>query len=773
VLLCLSALGAMLLGRPPVAAASPVGAASPIGALGAAPSVDDTTDPAQPVSIQVSRFEPRTVSPGSTVTVSGTLTNTGDQTITELGVRLQRGAVMTTRAALVAADSDADPDTTVVPAFQNIPGRLDPHGSLPFTYAIASDDLQLNRDGVYPVLLNVNGTGADGARRRVGDVATYLVQQPAIPAGRTTVAWLWPIAERTHRTASGGFADDALATSISSGGRLDRALAVVEGLPKTTPAGGANPVPAVPVTLAVDPALVEELQIMAAGPYAVAGQAGAGQGTQSAQSFLDRLRALAAVHPVVALPYGDVDADALVTAGMNEILTRSLPGTPAGTAAATPAGTTPTTTGSSPPAGTGGGNAKSAGARILAGALHVDPRTDLAWLADGQVHPETVTELTAGGASQVVLGADALSRGGAALGLTRGTADARTTVTTSSRSVDALVADPGLGTVAGATDQTAGGVRIAEQRYLAELSLLSLQAPADPALAPTVLVAPPRDVVASPDGAGAMMSDTAELAWLRPATVQDLATGPVGDAGSLLAPTTPTGLDPAGLADVAAAVAVRDDLAGAVVNDPATAMAGYDAAVARTVSVSFRGDTGAFRTAASRLHDFLAGLRKQVTLLVPADGTYSLASSDAPLVLTVRNDLPFAVRVLLQLRTRGNVGLAIDDNGPQNLAPGERTTLQVPTHVRQSGRFAVSAALTTPSGGPLGERVDIQVQSTAYGWISLLITIGAAALLGLLFLRRLVRFVLKRRRRGPTDEGPGRAGPEGAAVPLPPTRSPV
>ena len=79
-------------------------------------------------------------------------------------------------------------------------------------------------------------------------------------------------------------------------------------------------------------------------------------------------------------------------------------------------------------------------------------------------------------------------------------------------------------------------------------------------------------------------------------------------------------------------------------------------------------------------------------------------------------------------------------------------------------------------GGPLGDRIQLQVRSTAYGSISLLITIGAAVLLGLLFLRRLVRYLLRRRSSTPGDEDgdlPGGSAPEGAAVPLPPTRSPV
>ena len=66
---------------------------------------------------------------------------------------------------------------------------------------------------------------------------------------------------------------------------------------------------------------------MAAGPYAVDGVEDAGRGTEAAAAFLERLRAVADVHDVVALSYGDVDADALVAAGLTDVLVRSLPGT--------------------------------------------------------------------------------------------------------------------------------------------------------------------------------------------------------------------------------------------------------------------------------------------------------------------------------------------------------------------------------------------------------------------------------------------------------------
>ena len=78
----------------------------------------------------------------------------------------------------------------------------------------------------------------------------------------------------------------------------------------------------------------------------------------------------------------------------------------------------------------------------------------------------------------------------------------------------------------------------------------------------------------------------------------------------------------------------------------------------------------------------------------------------------------------------GNRGLSISDIGVQTLPQGQRTTLQVPAHVRQSGSFAVTAQLTTPERRSAGRPRAMQVKSTAYGSISLLITFGAAALLG-------------------------------------------
>ncbi|TQN40733.1 hypothetical protein FHU33_0082 [Blastococcus colisei] len=775
-----TALGLGVLGGPAASAGAapvpmPVLAApeTPVAPGTPAAAEEDATDPDRPVSIEVGRFEPRTITPGSPVTVTGALTNTGSTTITDLSMRLQRGDVLTTRAELAADQRDPDPATAVLAPFQPVPGQLAPGEELAFSYTVPSEELRLTEDGAYPVLINVNGAVDRLEQRRVGELSTYVVQQSAAPTARTAVAWLWPIVESSHRTASGGFRDDGLAESVSSGGRLDRALAVIERLPGGVNGDGTPVAPALQVALAIDPALVEELQLMAAGPYEVDGRPGTG--TEEAAAFIERLREVAAVHPVVALPYGDADADALTGAGVPAVLTRSLPGTPEGTAQDPPGstlredGAAATADGAPASAPDTDESGDGAGAAILADALDVEPRTDLLWAAGGSLRPDTVPVLQAGGVGTVVLGSGGLSDGDDAAGLADTTAAARTTVATTVGPLDALVADSTLSGLVGAAEQAAGGARMAEQRYLAELAVLNTQAPAG--TEQTVLVAPPREVDAGPEGAGAMMADTASLPWLRAATLAELSATAPAPAGDLLDATDGPALDPAGLADVVAATAIREELAGAVVGDDEIALRSYDAAISRAASATRRDEPEDFREVAAALRTTLDRLGSQVTLLAPADGTYSLGSSDAPLVLTVRNDLPMTVQVLLDVRTRGSRGLSIGEIEPQILAPGQRSTIQVPTEVRQAGGFAVRAQLTTPGGRPLGEEISLQVKSTAYGSISLIITIGAAALLGLLFLRRLVTFVLRRRRAA--ADGGAAGGPEGAALQPSPNRSPV
>ena len=284
-----------------------------------------------------------------------------------------------------------------------------------------------------------------------------------------------------------------------------------------------------------------------------------------------------------------------------------------------------------------------------------------------------------------------------------------------------------------------------------------------------------------PTGAGAMMADTAALPWLRPASRRRAGRRPRrADAGDL--------------ADPADAVRPRPGRAGRRRRRRRRPRRPRRrrrrrrrrprCAATTPRSPGRRRPPGAtdpegFRAAAAGLRDAWTGLRGRVTLLAPADGTYSLASSDAPLVLTVQNDLPVrrggAARTS---STRGSRGL-IDrrhrraDAGARSAddAPGAHRGAAVrrvrgdrrADHARRAARWA--------------SRSQLQVKSTAYGSISLIITIGAG---------RPARPAL------PAPAGPLRAappprpaaGPSALAVPPaepgvtppgepPPTRSPV
>lgn len=730
-----------------------------VPAAAAAPG-DPGSSTDRPLELTVSRLEPRTVTPGATVEVTATLRNDSSATYDDLEVRLQRGEVLTSRSGLAADLARPGDHTAATTPFAEVPGpdELEPGDTLTFSYTSPADALQLTTDGVYPLLVNVNGTRDDGITERVAEVSTHLVVQPAVPETRTEVAWLWPVTDRPHRDATGAFVDDALAAQVAEGGRLDRVVETVEQLPRTP---GAT-TPAVPVTLAVDPALLEELAVMAAGPYPVDGVAGTG--TADAADLLARLSRLAADHDVVALPYADADADALVAAGRPEALLRTLPGTAEGTARqpGTDDGALVPAPADSPPedaAATTG-----AGAAIIEEVLGVEPRTDLAWPAGGTVDEATLATLGTGGVSTVVLAEDGLTDGSEAVGDDGDPAAARGVLETPTGPVTALVADGELaGAVADATLHPEAG-RLVEQRYLAELAALHTQQA--PGVRQSVLVAPPRWVDPDPVTVAAMMADTTTQPWLAPVPVAAVADGPAAEVGELTGTDPDVGLPASTMAGIVEASRARDDVAAAVVGDADAALAGYDAAIARAASAQWRGRPEEFQTAVTELRDTIARLREQVTLVSPADGTYTLASSEAPLVLTVRNDLPFAVDVRLDLEARSNVGLTTEDIGVQTLEPESLTTIEVPADVQQSGGFAVTARLTTPAGGPLGEPVQMQVRSTAYGPITLAITIGAAALLALLFLRRGVRFVLRRRR--------GEAVPASGQAPgLPPARSPV
>ena len=316
------------------------------GALLAPPAAADpaVTVPAPaasgPLTLELSGLAPRVVTADgpASVTVTGTLRNTGDRVVGDLEVRLQRGEALRTdgdvRDAL-AGDGRADAAT---PAFTPLPGTLAPGASMPVTLTVPlrgdpTDGLALDRPGVYELLVNVNGVPRDGLRARLAAARLLLPVlslpagpdpgvapvEPTVPGGPPGLTVLYPLVDTPHRlpTVPGEqtlLADDDLARSLAPDGRLGGLLAAfAEGAPAGSAVRAAT-------CLAVDPDLVATAAAMRQG-YAVRGPNGTvpGTGADVAGTWLDTLAAAARGGCVVALPFADADLVALARGQLGDL----------------------------------------------------------------------------------------------------------------------------------------------------------------------------------------------------------------------------------------------------------------------------------------------------------------------------------------------------------------------------------------------------------------------------------------------------------------------
>ena len=222
---------------------------------------------------------------------------------------------------------------------------------VPFTlvYPLRSAELpslHIGEPGVYPVMVNVNGTpdyGAPGPPRRRplpasgarcaagacgrlrGDTLTAVV--PPDTSKPVALTMLWPLADRPRLAAGapGGttpvrLIDDDLATSLAPGGRLDILLSAVDFAtsPQVDPGGEMRNA----MCLAVDPDLLVTVNAMTGG-YVVNDAPDAGPGTpthpgagqDAAVVWLNRLKALAQRMCVAPTTYAQADLDALQRVG--------------------------------------------------------------------------------------------------------------------------------------------------------------------------------------------------------------------------------------------------------------------------------------------------------------------------------------------------------------------------------------------------------------------------------------------------------------------------
>lgn len=696
-----------------VAAAIALVAALPLTAAAAPAPGPTSTAPADPVSVTLETLEPHDVTADSTITVTAVLTNTSAQSTGPLTVRLRRGSVLDTRGELQAADTDVPGTGFTAGPVLDVAG-LDAGKSVRVRYETAAADLSLtgfSSTGVFPLALTVQRT-ADLAE--LGRLSTLLPFLPSGIAGiRATL--LWPLLDRPHRltgTAPGRpelFLDDQLARSVQPGGRLDTLLGAAESVTGR-----------VKLTLVVDPETIEALDRMAATTgYRIVsgGRSVPGTGGVAAAGWLARLRAIAPKHLLVTTPYADPDLVALERSGNADVGRYRVPDL-------------------------------TATKQVLGGA----PTIGVSWPPDGQLTDTALDDVVAQGASAVVLDPTALSRSAEADA--GRTASGVSPLPALSGQAVALVSDPVVEALLrrGSLRAVPGGPRLAEQRLLAELAMITAEAPND---IRTIVLAPPRRWDPTPAYARSLAADLARIPWLASADALTAAatTTPV-NRGSLVYPGDARRRELpakqlAGLASVRSQVA---DFRGALSNeDAATELGPYGDAVRRAGSSAWRTAIPSGQSYVDRLRRLIEGLRSGVTVSTSATGDYTLASSDSPLLLTVENRLTVPVSIRIRLSTPA--GFETRDVGVQQIQPKGKRSVQVPATVQRTGTFAVTVQATTPDGLSLGREVTLSVRSTAYGGLALGITGLAFAVLVVAVLLRLYRRFRARGAQPPVAAG--------------------
>lgn len=712
------------------------------------------------VRVRIDQVTPDVVTTTSppVVTVSGMVTNIGDRPVRDVMVRLEHAGAVTASAGL-RTTLDGDPDGYQGAAdFLTVAPELQRGQEVGFTLsaplrALAKPSLGVEKPGIYPVLVNVNGTPDYGAPARL-DNARFLLPVVGVPPDRAddissavapdtskpvSMTMLWPLADRPRLAPGvpGGTIPvrlvDDLATSLASGGRLDILLASAE----VATSHDVDPDGAVgrALCLAIDPDLLVTVNAMTAGYVVSNSPDGPGQlpgspthpgaGQATATEWLNRLRALAHRTCVAPLPYAQADLDAVQRVndpGLSAIATTSANG-------------------------------------IIDKILDVSSARGATLVPDGPLTDRAVKLLGANDNTVAIAAADLSATD--AQGSTTG-------VDTAPRRLSPQVAlapfDPAVGAALAGAGTSPEAPTYLDSSLTVRLGHDSVTARRQDALGSIFWHAlrrdEPRTQILVPPTTWNLQADDAQviltaltttirsgLAVPRPlpaaiAEANQAAQGRNGSPGQVGGGGSPRGqFSDDVTAGIASQVGRLWGLTSSLMTDERTGLTGvqYTAPLRedmlRALSQSEPPDTrnGLAQQRLAVVSKTINDLFGAVTIVNPG-GSYTLATEHSPLPLALHNGLAVPIRV--RLHVDAPPGMNVTDIGQIELPPGY-LPLRIPVEVNFTQRVAVDATLRTPDGLRLGEPVRLSVHSNAYGKVLFAITLSAAAVLVLLAGRRL------------------------------------
>ncbi|MFI9828357.1 DUF6049 family protein [Streptomyces sp. NPDC051913] len=712
--------GALLAGAPLLAGLLQLPAAGPANAASGSSTV----------SVDINTLTPSVPTDGDTVTVSGTVTNDGKQTVTDAQVDLRVGPELSTRSDVdgVAQRTDFQPglDGTIVGGkYVEKFSKLAPGVAQTFSISVPVDELDLGSDGVYQLGVSLTGeTSAQQWQQVLGIQRTYLPWQPEDADTRTKTAVLWPLISTAHMTAETGsneeqtpvFLSDDLAKEISAGGRLEQMLSLGKSLD---------------VTWVIDPDLLASVDAMT-GTYRVESGNTTVAGTHQAvaKQWLAELQDAVADKEVVALPFADPDLASLAHNGTT--VTGSLSHLKEATDVA---------------------------ATTVQTVLHVTPDTDFAWPVNGAVDPSIVKVATSAGADKVIARSDSLEE-------TAGLPYTPSAARPIGGGTTAVVADARLSTAFQGDLTSASASTLAVQKFLA--SSLALNQQVDKQR--SIVVAPQRTPTTSQ--AQAMAAAVAALQGGNWTQTQDLtsaaaskpdasATTKVPSASAYPAKLRKQELSKPAFEQIAA-VQDKLDRFKVILTDQSRVVTPFGRAMNREMSTSWRGRAAEAQSYRDGVRNYLDNLTNQVKLIDKSE--VKLSGRSATIPVTVQNNLVQGVdHLVLRLTSTSPTRLKIGDDDYEEqqvtVNGGHSQTVKFTTSAQANGQAEVVAQLFTEDGQAYGDPVRFKVRVTEFT-ATVMLVIGGGFLLLVLAGFRMYK---QRKRAAEREADEGGSGDHDAA----------
>ncbi|MEV6051580.1 DUF6049 family protein [Streptomyces sp. NPDC052107] len=685
--------GGLLAGAPLLAGLLQLPAAAPAQAASS-----DT------VSVALDSLTPSAPTDGDTLTVSGTVTNNGKQTVTGAHVGLRVGPMLDTRSGIdsVAQHSDdltGGTGSEVGGKYVEKFSKLSPGVAEHFSISVPVDKLDLGNDGVYEFDVSLSGkTAAQPWDQVLGIQRTFLPWQPSEADTKTKTTYLWPLISTVHMTAKTGagelqtpvFRNDNLAKELAPGGRLAQMVELGKDLD---------------VTWVIDPDLLASVDAMATGNYRLPGDGGTTtpgpkEHQALAKQWLASLQKAVTGKEVVALPFADPDLASLAHNGTS--VTGSLSHLK---------------------------DATDVAATTVKTVLHVTPSTDFAWPVEGAVDPAIMKVATSAGADRVIARSDSLQE---TAGLPYTPSAARPV----GGGTTAVVSDARLSTAFEGDLTKADSTTLAVQEFLAQ----SLEVNAQTDKQRSIVVAPQRMPTASQ--AQAMAAALKALQGGNWSESQDLSAAAKDEPDPNANTHIPSGSAypsslrsqelPRTAFEQIARTQDKLDSFQVILSDQSRVVTPFGRAINREMSTSWSGRSGDAQSYRDGVEGWLDELADQVKLIDKSETKLSGRSATIP--VTVQNNLVqpvghLVLRLTSTMPTRLKIGGKAYSEQPVEISGGHSQSVKFTTSANANGRVTVIAQLYTEDGQKYGDAVSFDVKVTEITPTVMLVIGGGVLLL--------------------------------------------